>query len=190
MKKKGEDLQQPGDGGRGDLLRGFAKAVQVGVVVRDIEKSMRELTDVFGIGPFRVVDCPPPGREDRQLRDGRPIGFRTRQAFASLGTVELELIQSLEGPTIWADFLAAHGPGIHHVRFNVENLEEVIDALAGRGIAVTQEGAGIREGTRWANFDTEDRVGFTVEVMKPLPGTDGLTPRTSAEDTGAPRSPS
>ncbi len=184
MKRQDAKPGKAPGGSREDLLRGFATAVQVGVVVRDIEKSMRELTEAFGIGPFRVVDCPPPGREDRQFRDGRPIRFRTRQAFASLGAVELELIQPLEGPTIWADFMAAHGPGIHHVRFNIENLEEVIAALAGRGIRVTQEGAGIREGTRWVNFDTEDRVGFTVEVMKPLPGTDGRTPKTSAEDAG------
>ena len=151
----------------------------------DIEKSMRELTELFGIGPFRVVDCPPPGRENQQFRDGRPVRFRTRQAFVDLGSVELELIQPIEGPTVWADFLAERGPGIHHVRFNLENLEEVLGALAGKGVRPTQEGAGIREGTRWVNLDTEDRVGFVIEVMKPLPGTDGRTPRTSAEDKAA-----
>jgi methylmalonyl-CoA/ethylmalonyl-CoA epimerase len=166
----------------GTLLRGFRNAVQIGVVVRDIEKSMRELTALFGIGPFRVIDCPPAGREDRQFKDGRLIRFHTRQAFADMGSVELELIQPIEGPTIWADFMATHGPGIHHIRFNTENLEEVIGALDKVGVAITQEGAGIREGTRWVNFDTEDRVGFTVEVMKPAPGSDGRTPRSSAED--------
>jgi len=170
------------ESGRENLLRGFKNAFQVGVVVRDIEKSMRELTALFGIGPFRVVDCPPPGREDGQFLDGRPLQFRTRQAFADLGSIELELIQPIEGPTIWADFLSKHGPGIHHVRFNAENLEEVIDALGGSGIRITQEGTGIREGTRWVNFDTEDHVGFTIEVMKPAPGSDGRTPKSKTED--------
>ncbi len=165
-----------------DLLRGFRTAIQVGVVVRDVEKSMAELTALFGIGPFRVIDCPPAGRENQQFIKGRPAKFRTRQAFADMGSIELELIQPLEGQTIWSEFLASHGPGIHHVRFNTENLEEVIDHLGGRGIGITQEGAGIREGTRWVNFDTEERVGFTIEVMKPAPGTDGRTPRTQAED--------
>ena len=163
--------------GLADLLRGFRTAIQVGVVVRDLEKSMKELTALFGIGPFRVVDCPPVGRESQQFLNGRLVRFRTRQAFADMGSVELELIQPVEGDTIWSAFMAAHGPGIHHIRFNTENLEEVITHLAGQGIPVTQEGAGIREGTRWVNFDTEERVGFTIEVMKPVPGTDGRTPK-------------
>lgn len=167
---------------RAELLRGFTKAVQVGAVVRDIEKTMRELTAVFGIGPFRVVDCPPPGREQQQFLRGRPARFRTRQAFADLGSVELELIQPLEGETIWSEFLAKHGEGLHHIKFTCENLEEVLGYLGENGIGVTQEGAGIREGTRWTNFDTEERVGFILEAMKPAPGTDGRTPRTAAED--------
>ena len=177
-----DDVTKPGEPAREELLRGFRNAVQVGVVVRDIEKSMHELTALFGIGPFRVVDCPPAGREDRQFLNGKLLRFHTRQAFADVGGVELELIQPIEGPTIWADFMATHGPGIHHIRFNAENLEEVIGALDKVGVAITQEGAGIREGTRWVNFDTENRVGFTVEVMKPAPGSDGRTPKSSAED--------
>ena len=31
----------------------FRTAIQVGVVVRDLEQSMAALTAVFGIGPFR-----------------------------------------------------------------------------------------------------------------------------------------
>ena len=98
--------------GLADLLRGFRTAIQVGVVVRDLEKSMKELTALFGIGPFRVVDCPPVGRESQQFLNGRLVRFRTRQAFADMGSVELELIQPVEGDTIWSAFMAAHGPGI------------------------------------------------------------------------------
>ena len=36
------------------LTRPFRTAIQIGVVVRDIERSMAMLTEVFGIGPFRV----------------------------------------------------------------------------------------------------------------------------------------
>jgi hypothetical protein len=41
-----------------EITRPFRTAIQIGVVVRDIEQSMAALTAVFGIGPFRVVDCP------------------------------------------------------------------------------------------------------------------------------------
>ena len=159
----------------------FKTVIQIGAVVRDLDQSMKELTQVFGIGPFRVVECPPPGREERQIYLGQPARFRTRQAFADLGSVELELIQPLEGQSIWSDFLTRRGPGLHHIRFNVAELDAVIAYLQQKGISVTQEGDGIRAGTHWVNFDTEDRIGFTIEVMKPVTGTDGRTPNSSSD---------
>ncbi len=177
--------KQPERQSKDVLRRNFRNsAVQVGVVVRDLDATMRGLSEVFGIGPFRVVHCPPPERQNQQYLRGSPVRFHTRQAFADLGGFELELIQPIEGTTIWSEFLEARGPGIHHIRFNTPDLEEVVAALAARGIGKTQEGAGIRDGTYWANFDTEALLGFIIEIMKPMPGTDGRTPGTT-EDRGA-----
>jgi hypothetical protein len=93
-----------------------------------------------------------------------------------LGTVELELIQPLEGKTIWSDFLAERGPGLHHIRFNVPDEAALSAYLKTKGIGKTQEGAGIREGSYWANYDTEKLAGFIVEILQPATGSDGLTP--------------
>jgi hypothetical protein len=158
------------------VAKPFRTAIQVGVVVRDIEKSMAALTSVFGIGPFRVVESPPPGREEQQFYHGDPARFRMRQAFADLGSVELELIQPVEGQTIWSEFLAERGPGIHHIRFNVPDEKALSAYLLEKGIGKTQEGAGIREGSYWANYDTEELVGFVIEILQPTPGSDGRTP--------------
>ncbi len=162
----------------GDMVRQmFSDFVQIGVIVRDLEKATSALSKVFGIGPFRTIDWPPPDRTDIQrFYHGMPAEFGARMAFAELGSVELELIQPLEGDSIWADFLRDHGEGIHHIRFNVRDLEPVIEHLAGHGIDVAQMGSGIRPGTTWANFASESAVGFCIEVMKALPGTDGRTP--------------
>lgn len=154
----------------------FRTAIQVGVVVRDLDQSMAALTAVFGIGPFRVVECPAPGREQQQFYHGEPARFRTRQAFADLGTVELELIQPLEGKTIWSDFLAERGPGIHHIRFNVPDHQALSAYLQDQDIGKIQEGAGVREGSYWVNYDTEKRIGFIIEILQPAVGSDGLTP--------------
>ncbi len=168
----------PGEGSpaAGTILAPFKTAIQVGVVIKDLEQTMRQLAEVFGIGPFRVIECPPPGREQSQVYYGRPARFRTRQAFADLGSIELELIQPLEGQTIWSDFLEAHGPGIHHLRFNVPDHAAVTAHLAAKGIRTTQQGDGIREGTHWVNYETEPLLGFTIEIMQPAPGSDGRTP--------------
>jgi len=108
---------------------------------------------------------------------GQPADFTARMAFADLGSVELELIQPVSGASIWADFLRNHGEGIHHFRFNTFDLQPVIDHLNAHGIGIAQMGSGLRPGTTWANFDTERQIGFVIEVMKALPGTDGRTPQ-------------
>ena len=156
----------------------FRDFVQIGVVVQDLDRTIAVLSEVFGIGPFRAIDWPPDDRTDIQgFYHGKPGDFSARMAFTDLGPVELELIQPLEGKSIWADFLEKHGEGIHHIRFNVPDLEPVIEYLAGHSIGVAQMGSGLRPGTTWANLDTAHIVGFTIEIMNALPGTDGRTPR-------------
>lgn len=156
------------------VLAGFKRAVQVGVVVRDLDQSMRELTDLFGIGPFRVRQGSFPNEKDRQWYYGETARHSLRVAFTDLGNIELELIQPLEGRSIWSDFLSEHGPGIHHIRFNVPDHELLSEYLLSNGIRKTQEGPGVRKGSYWVNYDTESRIGFTIEILQPAPGSDGL----------------
>jgi catechol 2,3-dioxygenase-like lactoylglutathione lyase family enzyme len=156
----------------------FKQVVQIGAVVKDLDRSIKTLSEVFGMGPFSRIDDWPPDRPDYQLYyHGEPGEFTARMAFVDLGQVELELIQPLEGKSIWSDFLEEHGEGIHHIRFNTLDHELEIEHLAQHGIGVSQMGSGIRPGTFWVNFDTEEAVGFTIEIMKALPGTSGKTPR-------------
>jgi methylmalonyl-CoA/ethylmalonyl-CoA epimerase len=160
------------------VLAGFKRAVQVGVVVRDLDQSMRELTDLFGIGPFRIREGSVSGGGYQFC--GQSANHSLRVAFTDLGTIELELVQPINGRSIWSDFLAEHGPGIHHIRFNVPNHELLSEYLLSKGIRKTQEGPGVREGSYWVNYDTERCLGFTVEILQPAPGTDGLrTPGTT-----------
>jgi methylmalonyl-CoA/ethylmalonyl-CoA epimerase len=155
----------------------FCDFVQIGVVVGDLDRAIAALSEVFGIGPFRTIDWPPADRTDIQrFYHGEPGNFSARMAFTELGPIELELIQPVEGESVWADFLEQHGEGIHHIRFNVPAIEPVIEYLARRDVEVAQMGSGLRPGTTWANLDTEHLVGFTIEIMNALPGTDGRTP--------------
>ena len=155
----------------------FKQCVQIGVVVRDLDRSIQALTEIFGMGPFRSIEWPPEGRQMDKIYHGQPGDFTARMAFTELGSVELELIQPVSGQSIWADFLAERGEGIHHIRFNVLDLDPVIEYLASPDVPVAQMGSGLRPGTVWANFDSADKVGFVIEAMKMVAGTDGRTPQ-------------
>ncbi|MHB0998446.1 MAG: VOC family protein [Armatimonadota bacterium] len=155
----------------------FNDLVQIGVVVNDLDKSVETLSEVFGLGPFHVTDWPPPDRGDLYREyHGEQGEFTARIAFTQIGSTELEIIQPLEGPSLWADFLQRHGPGIHHIRFNIVEMEPVLEYLSGKDINVSQRGEGLRPGTSWAYLDTEKLVGFDIEVLKKVIGTDGRTP--------------
>jgi len=156
----------------------FSKFVQIGVVVADLDKTITNLTAIFGIGPFRVIEYPPEDRADiKKFYYGEKGNFKARLAFAELGQIELEIVQPLEGESIWSDFLRDHGGGIHHIRFNVDDVEPVRNYLAEKEIVSAQHGSGLRPGTNFMYFASEEKIGFVIEVMNALAGTDGHTPK-------------
>ncbi len=157
----------------------FQNFVQLGVIVRDLDRTVKALSEIFGLGPFRFITYPPAGRDDIKLTyRGQPGHFSHRIAFANLGPIELEIVEPLDGESGITEFLAQHGEGIHHIRFNVPDLEPVMAHLAAHDVGTLMSGSGIRPGTNWIHLDTEDKVGFIVEIMNMLPGTSGRTPLT------------
>jgi len=151
------------------------RLVQVGIVVPDLEQSTRLLTSLFGIGPFSFVEWPNRPGSQYQYR-GTPEHIRISQAFVQLGDVEVELIQPLEGEhNAYKEFLDQVGGGIHHVLFEVSDIEVVLQQLAKSGVNVLQSGTGIRPGTRWALLDTREMLGFFIELRHRPGDSDGTS---------------
>src|SRR5207253_4085917 len=151
------------------------RAVQVGVVVKDLEQTTRLLGSLFGLGPFQFIEWPDSPNSKYYYR-GTEQRIKNRLAFLQVGPLELELIQLLEGDRNgFRDFLNQKGGGIHHILFEVDDIDAVIKALSRDGISVLQSGTGIRPGTRWALLDTQDLVGFFIELRHLAPGCDGTS---------------
>jgi catechol 2,3-dioxygenase-like lactoylglutathione lyase family enzyme len=149
------------------------RAVQIGIVVKDLNRTTELLTDVFGIGPFKFIEWPNRPDSVYQYR-GHAEHIRIRQAFVQVGALELEFIQPLEGErNAYAEFLEEKGSGIHHILFEVADIDAVIEAVKTSGIDVLQSGTGIRPGTRWALLDTARLVGLFLELRHRGPGSDG-----------------
>jgi methylmalonyl-CoA/ethylmalonyl-CoA epimerase len=150
------------------------RLVQIGIVVADRDRTTQLLTSLFGIGPFRLVEWPDRA-ESKYYYRGVEEDIRIRQAFVRLGDVEVELIQPLEGRSGYGDFLKQTGGGIHHVLFEVSDIDPVIQELAKSGVTVLQSGTGIRPGTRWALLDTREMLGFYVELRHRPGESDGTS---------------
>jgi methylmalonyl-CoA/ethylmalonyl-CoA epimerase len=60
-------------------------------------------------------------------------------AFLPLGDTRLELLEPTGPDSAIAKFLAKRGPGIHHVCFTVDDLEDAVKDLKSRGFRLVNE---------------------------------------------------
>jgi methylmalonyl-CoA/ethylmalonyl-CoA epimerase len=132
---------------------------QIGIVVKDMEKALSNYSELFGITFPRVVI---PEWFNMTYR-GKPGNFRMKMALGMMGALQIELLETLEGETIYREFLEKKGEGLHHLGFDVTNMDERIAALQKRGIGVLQSGE--RVGARFAYMDTENILGIIVEFL-------------------------
>jgi catechol 2,3-dioxygenase-like lactoylglutathione lyase family enzyme len=151
------------------------KPVQIGILVKDLERTTRLLGSLFGFGPFHFIEWP--DRPDsKYYYRGTEQHIKNRQAFVQAGPLELEFVQLMEGDcNAFRDFLNQKGEGIHHILFEVDDIEAAINTLSRAGVGVLQHGTGIRPGTRWALLDTQELLGFFVELRHVAPGCDGTS---------------
>jgi methylmalonyl-CoA/ethylmalonyl-CoA epimerase len=82
--------------------------------------------------------------------------------------MRIELIEPLEGDTVYADFVREHGYGVHHFGVLVDDMEEALAQAEAAGLKMTMDGAGFgRDGDgHYAYLDTEDKIGVTIELIE------------------------
>lgn len=137
--------------------------VQVGIVVADVEAATQRYAAVFGV-PL------PPVTESRAREQtgityrGMPTEGRARLAFFRMGQVAIELIEPLDGPSAWRDHLEAHGPGVHHIAFQVPSIDQALAHLSAHKIEVVQQ-ASFRSG-RYAYLDSRDALSVMLELLE------------------------
>ena len=94
----------------GELPIKLGDVLQVGLVVRDLKKSMETYWTLLGIGPWKIYTYAPPMLCEATLR-GTRTEYSMRIACAQAGPTQLELIEPLNGPSIYKEHLAAKGEG-------------------------------------------------------------------------------
>ncbi len=108
------------------------KIMQVGVVVRDIDKAIEHLSSL-GIGPFESRALPP---DTEEWFRGKPLKAKFKISMAKVGDVDLELIQPVKGESPHREFLDSKGEGIQHVMFAVDDLDEEVARLTKNGASI------------------------------------------------------
>jgi methylmalonyl-CoA/ethylmalonyl-CoA epimerase len=147
----------------------FTETIQIAIVVRDLEASMRTYVHEYGIGPWDVYSFGPENVTDMR-EDGRPVERSWRLAISQVGQVQWELIEPLDEESVYARFLAEKGEGLHHVGVAVPDYDETVAAQAERGNGVLLGGE--YKGIRFAYLDTVGDLGLVTEIFSGAPGAD------------------
>ena len=87
---------------------------QVAYVVDDLDAAVRHWADVLGVGPWSVWTMGPENLHD-MVHDGKAASFSLRHALAFSGPFQIELVQPLKGPGIFADQMRGNGAGLNHI---------------------------------------------------------------------------
>lgn len=138
--------------------------VQVGIIVKDIEKKLDSYVDVFGLKERPGVSLTDgPDKAHTNYR-GKTSEARAKLAFIHMGQVDIELIEPVGEPSTWKEFLDTHGEGVHHLAFFVKGTDKVVAYLEGKGIAKVQQGD--YTGGMYTYMDSEAKLGVMLELLE------------------------
>ena len=140
---------------------------QVAIIVEDLDRAVENYWKLFGIGPWHIYTYGKPLVKEMTY-GGEPADYKMRVALSYLGSTRIELIEMMEGQTVYADFVEAHGYGVHHFGVLVEDMEEALAEAEAAGLRMTMDGAGfglVGDG-HYAYLDTENEIGVTIELIE------------------------
>ncbi len=142
---------------------GTTIVTQVGLVVRDIEKSVEQFSQIFGMEkpPISIT-----AEYDKAQTSymGKPTEAQAKLAFFHMGQVSIELIEPIGGPSTWQAFLDAKGEGVHHIAFRVKGTDDVTAILGQQGIKIEQHG--LYTGGQYTYLDSSPQLGVILELLE------------------------
>jgi methylmalonyl-CoA/ethylmalonyl-CoA epimerase len=125
----------------------------IGVAVDDLEAALALYRDTLGMPLVHRETVTEQGLE---------------AVLLDVGESHIELLSPLGPDTTVGKFLARKGPGLHHVAYRVESVEEALAALSKAGMRLIDEQprTGIRN-SRVAFIHPSSTGGVLTEIVQP-----------------------
>ena len=98
-----------------------SKIDHIGIFVKDLENSLKKYTGLLGLEAGKIEEMEFEGAVDRL-------------AFLPIRDASIELISTGAERGFAADFLREKGEAIHHIAFEVEDLDAIFQELTSRGV--------------------------------------------------------
>jgi methylmalonyl-CoA/ethylmalonyl-CoA epimerase len=124
----------------------------IAIVVEDIESTLDFWREALGLELEHVIDVP----EQKSM-----------VAFLPIGDSEIELVKPTTDDSGVARYLQKRGPGMHHICFEVDDIEAVLAQLKVKGVRLINETpiAG-SDGKKLAFIHPESTHGVLVELYE------------------------
>jgi methylmalonyl-CoA/ethylmalonyl-CoA epimerase len=122
------------------------------ITVHDIDDALAFYRDALGLAVSSVEDVE---------REG------VRVAFLPIGESHIELVQPTQPGTGIAKWLSKHGPGMHHLCLQVDDIDSALARLAAHGAQlINPEPVTKPDGTRYAFIHPKSAFGVLVELYE------------------------
>jgi lactoylglutathione lyase/methylmalonyl-CoA/ethylmalonyl-CoA epimerase len=100
------------------------KLEHIGIAVKSIEERLKIWRDVLGFHVEMVKDVPQQ---------------KVKVAVVDVGGLKIELLESLEEKSTISTFIEKRGEGVHHLCFEVDDIERVLEEMKKRGIKLIDD---------------------------------------------------
>jgi len=124
----------------------------IGIAVKDLDTTMKLYKDVLKLKLLGVEEV---------VEEGVKI------AMFDAGGVKIELLMGTKPDSTISKFIERRGEGIHHIAFQVDDVDRVCDELVGVGLQLTYpQPKLVAGGSRKINFiNPKSTGGVLIEVL-------------------------
>jgi len=139
--------------------------VQIGILVRNVDEAVRQYAKLLGVGDWNINYVDTENGKGQNFRTANSeVAVKAKIAWATIGGVELELIEPQDTTSVYAQHLESHGPGVHHVMFGTDDYDRTAGSLKEGGVERILSGE--LQATRFQLFDTRDTLGLISELAE------------------------
>jgi hypothetical protein len=138
---------------------------QVAVVAKDLRETMEAYAKIMGWKPWSVYEYRPPLLHHTMLH-GKPENFSMLGAEVHCNPIDFEILQPLEGRSIYTEFLEQKGEGLHHVSVvsPAEDTDVTLGEFKRNGIDILMQGR-VGENIAFYYLDTNPVLKIVTETV-------------------------
>ena len=135
--------------------------MQICLVVKDAEKTMKNFMEVFGIekGTLKVIPEP---EAYRTIYRGKQIKTKTKYYVFKMGEMTIELTEPDEVPSVWKEIFDDQGQGLCYLGVMVPDSAKAVKELEKAGNPCIHYGG--NEKSNYNVVDCRESLGFYMNV--------------------------